>query len=245
MEGVVSDHRNGQSWQLQWIREVRGEAGAAQLDQLHDLQQEVVLRDNPDGWGWELNDSSEFSVAVVRNHLDDVRLPVGIAPTLWNRFLPSKINVFRWRVALNRLPTRCNLVSKSIDLETVLCPVCQMEVESLAHFLFRCEVPFALWGRVALWCDVYMSVFDSFEEVRQWVEGQSAVNFRQLKMEAVCFIVMWVLWMFRTGIVFGDPKAKRDVLFDSVVSFSFNWFCNRNKKYDRDWNAWMVCSHRN
>ncbi|KAL4563259.1 hypothetical protein LXL04_027299 [Taraxacum kok-saghyz] len=200
-EGMVSEFRNGQSWQFQWNREVRGGASAAQLDQLQHLLEDVVLRDTPDGWAWGLNDSSEFSVADVRNHLDDMRLPAGNAPTLWSRFLPIKINIFVWRVALNRLPTRCNLVSKGIDLETVLCPVCQMEVESLAHILFQCEVAFALWGRVATWCDAYMPVFDSFGEVHQWIDGQSTVNFRRSKMEAVCFTLMWVLWMFRNGMV--------------------------------------------
>ncbi|KAL4559565.1 hypothetical protein LXL04_031708 [Taraxacum kok-saghyz] len=118
---------------------------------------------------WELNVSLEFSVAVVRSHLDEVRLPSGSTHTRWNRFLPIKINVFVWRVALNRLPTRCNLVQKGIDLETIMCPLCQREVESLAHTLFRCEVAIAVWGRVAIWCDAYMPVFESFGEMIQWV----------------------------------------------------------------------------
>ena len=77
------------------------------------------------------------------------------------------------------------------------------------------------------------------------VVSQSMVNYRRPKMEVVCVTVMWVLWNYRNGMVFVDPKPKRDVLFDSVVSYSFNWICNRNKNHDRDWNAWMICPHSN
>ncbi|KAL4576688.1 hypothetical protein LXL04_012786 [Taraxacum kok-saghyz] len=73
--------RVDQSWQLQWIRDVRDGAGAEQLAQLCDLLEEVELSDNPGGWGWSLDGSTEFSVAAVRCHLDGSRLPGGSSPT--------------------------------------------------------------------------------------------------------------------------------------------------------------------
>ncbi|KAL4569633.1 hypothetical protein LXL04_025275 [Taraxacum kok-saghyz] len=199
-EARVSDVRVDQSWQLQWTRELGG------------LLEEVELNDISDGWLWELDGSTDFSVAVVRRHLDGFRLPGCHVQAIWNMYMPIKINVFVWRVELNRLPTRCNLVTKGIDVGTVLCP---------------CEVAFLLWGRVANWYDAYMPFFDSYEELRQWVDSQSMVNYRRAKMEVVCVTVMWVLWNYRNGMVFVDQKPKRDM----------------NKKHDRDWNAWMICPH--
>ncbi|KAL4591545.1 hypothetical protein LXL04_004514 [Taraxacum kok-saghyz] len=244
-DGVVRDFWLDNQWQMRWIRQVTGGVAAFQMAQLQDLLATVQVRDLPDKWRWELNGSLEFSVAAIRAHLDASTLPTGASPTRWNRFVPIKINVFAWRVAFNRLPTRLNLEQKCIDVDTIMCPVCQREVESLAHILFKCEVAFAVWGRVANSYYAYMPVFDSFGEMTQWVDAQSNTNDRRAKVDVVCCTAMWVLWKFRNGMVFGDPKSKRDMLFDSIVSFSFNWFCNRNSKHSRNWNAWMICPLRN
>ncbi|KAL4555601.1 hypothetical protein LXL04_038225 [Taraxacum kok-saghyz] len=193
---------------MRWIRQVTGGVAAFQMAQLQDLLATVQVRDLPDKWRWELNGSLEFSVAAVRAHLDASTLPT---------------------VASNRLPTRLNLEHKGIDVDTIMCPVCQRDVESLAHILFKCEVAIAVWGRVANWCDVYMLVFDSYGEMTQWVDAQSNTNDRRVNVDAVCCITMWVLWNFRNSMVFGDPKPKKDI----------------NSKHDRNWNAWMICPLRN
>nr|GEW61541.1 RNA-directed DNA polymerase, eukaryota [Tanacetum cinerariifolium] len=48
--------------------------------------------------------------------------------------IPIKINVFAWKVQKDRLPCRLNLSRLGIDIPSILCPICDSGVESLAHF---------------------------------------------------------------------------------------------------------------
>ncbi|GJY72694.1 ribonuclease H-like domain-containing protein [Tanacetum coccineum] len=43
-------------------------------------------------------------------------------PIRWNILIPIKLDIHSWRVAIDRLPTRCNLDSRGIDLDSTRCP---------------------------------------------------------------------------------------------------------------------------
>nr|GEW54582.1 RNA-directed DNA polymerase, eukaryota [Tanacetum cinerariifolium] len=50
----------------------------------------------------------------VRNLLDTTFLPTDVTPTRWVKTIPIKINIFAWKVFLDRLPTRSNLNSRNV-----------------------------------------------------------------------------------------------------------------------------------
>nr|GEX82534.1 RNA-directed DNA polymerase, eukaryota, reverse transcriptase zinc-binding domain protein [Tanacetum cinerariifolium] len=54
------------------------------------------------------------SVSEVRTILDDIFLPSAADATRWVKYIPIKINVFAWRVRLDRLPPRSSLVRKRV-----------------------------------------------------------------------------------------------------------------------------------
>nr|GEX68420.1 copia-type polyprotein [Tanacetum cinerariifolium] len=64
--------------------------------------------DSEDIWNWSIG-SPSFSIKCAREHIDNCYLPDGGSETMWNRFLPKKINIFIWRALRDRLPTRWNL----------------------------------------------------------------------------------------------------------------------------------------
>ncbi|GJR97832.1 RNA-directed DNA polymerase, eukaryota [Tanacetum coccineum] len=99
-------------------------------------RKDVVLSDQNDSWMWTLNASTGFTVASTRSLIDANSLVVDSNTTRWNRSVPIKINVFLWRLALNKLPTRVNLDRKGIDIDSTLCPICGEDVETVkSHFL--------------------------------------------------------------------------------------------------------------
>ncbi|GKD46102.1 RNA-directed DNA polymerase, eukaryota [Tanacetum coccineum] len=97
-------------------RSVRGGAEAHQLDQLQELTSSMVLADSVDRWYWDLNGSGIFCVKDVRKLLDDSFLPKDANATRWIKSIPTKINVFAWKVYLDRLPTRVNLIRWGIQV---------------------------------------------------------------------------------------------------------------------------------
>ncbi|GJT00921.1 retrotransposon protein, putative, ty1-copia subclass [Tanacetum coccineum] len=67
----------------------------------------------------------------VRNLLDDVFLAKAPIATRWIKYVPIKLNVFAWKVHLNRLPTRVNLQHRGVLVSDPSCPICHSEDEDV------------------------------------------------------------------------------------------------------------------
>ncbi|GKB40685.1 hypothetical protein Tco_0885627 [Tanacetum coccineum] len=65
---------------------------------------------------WSLEATCEFSIKSVRQLIDDLVLPKEKVTKMWVKVMPIKINVFAWRVRLDKLPTRLNLSLKEVDI---------------------------------------------------------------------------------------------------------------------------------
>ncbi|GKD91132.1 RNA-directed DNA polymerase, eukaryota, partial [Tanacetum coccineum] len=61
---------------------------------------------------------------------------LGDFPTKWVKSILIKINIFAWRVSLDKLPTRLNLSLRGLDIPSIICPLCSIAVESTSHLLF-------------------------------------------------------------------------------------------------------------
>ncbi|GJX87694.1 RNA-directed DNA polymerase, eukaryota, reverse transcriptase zinc-binding domain protein, partial [Tanacetum coccineum] len=58
------------------------------------------------------------------------------------------VNIFMWRMLLDRLPHRLNLSSRGLDIDSILCPVCFEHVESNSHAFFSCSAASNIWRLV-------------------------------------------------------------------------------------------------
>ncbi|GKE14495.1 RNA-directed DNA polymerase, eukaryota [Tanacetum coccineum] len=121
-------------------RPVRGGSESSQLSLLQEYIEGTILSSLEDRWVWDLNGEGVFCVKDVRNLLDDVFLPKAPIATRWIKYVPIKLNVFAWKVHLNRLPTRVNLQHRGVLVSDPSCPICHSEDEDLAHLFFRCSL---------------------------------------------------------------------------------------------------------
>ncbi|GJW97577.1 RNA-directed DNA polymerase, eukaryota, reverse transcriptase zinc-binding domain protein [Tanacetum coccineum] len=153
------------------LRAPRGGAELSQFEALQAVIGDVVLTYQCDSWKWSLDVSAGFSVASVRHYVDDHTLEVGLAATRWNKCIPIKDNVFLWRMALNKLPSRVNLHRKGIDVRSVLCPICQDDVESVNHILFTCDMAKDLWDLLVKWWDLDIPVCANISEWYSWLDS--------------------------------------------------------------------------
>ena len=65
---------------------------------------------------------------------------------MWHLKIPAKIRIFAWRTCMNGLPTKLNLCKRGVNISP-LCPICDQEVESIAHVLFQCDLALQVWNR--------------------------------------------------------------------------------------------------
>ncbi|GJW65323.1 RNA-directed DNA polymerase, eukaryota [Tanacetum coccineum] len=122
-----------------------------QLLSLVDNVASVILSNSNDRWVWSLDSSGEFSVKSTRSYIDDILLPTVGASTRWVKVVPIKINIFAWKVCLDKLPTRLNLSLRGIDILSISCPICSSAGESCSHLLFSCNMARLLLRKVTRW----------------------------------------------------------------------------------------------
>ncbi|GJT97592.1 RNA-directed DNA polymerase, eukaryota, reverse transcriptase zinc-binding domain protein [Tanacetum coccineum] len=131
----------------------------------------VLLLQINDHWVWNLESSGDFSVKSARSFIDDLLLPKADVPTRWVKVVPIKINIFGWRVCLDKLPTRLNLSLRGIDIPSILCPLCSIAVESSSHLLFSCQLARSLMLKVARWWKLDIHDFNSYGDWIVWLNN--------------------------------------------------------------------------
>nr|GFB76486.1 RNA-directed DNA polymerase, eukaryota [Tanacetum cinerariifolium] len=136
---TVADKLQG-SVALSLRRTVRGGVEAHQLDLLQNLFGPTILTNLDDRWVWELNGEGVFRVKDLRNLLDEYFLLKDSTATRRVKSIPIKINVFAWKVYLDRLPTRLNLLRRGIQVPSLSCLVCNAAYEDMSHLLFSCDL---------------------------------------------------------------------------------------------------------
>ncbi|GJV27539.1 RNA-directed DNA polymerase, eukaryota [Tanacetum coccineum] len=219
-------------------RMVRGGVEASQLAQLNDILGSVSVSNSEDRWVWDMNGDGVFRVKDVRNLLDETFLPKSDSPTRWVRSIPIKINIFAWKVSLDRLPTRVNLVHRGVLVSPISCPIGCTDQEDSNHILFRCDMAVGVTRLVCRWWNQAWIPFDSYHSWFVWFNSIRLSANSKGVLEGVFYVMWWSIWIFRNQLLFAAKKPRKYVLFDDIVLRSFNW-CSARSKCTFRWDSWI------
>ncbi|XP_071700634.1 uncharacterized protein [Rutidosis leptorrhynchoides] len=148
----ITDHGTA-ALQPNWIRISTGRTGK-ELEDLEALVGAFEFNNNGvDTCSWSLSNNGIFFVRSLST-LIDKRL-LGDASisneTMKNNLVPKKIEIFVWRACQKRLPVRIELDKRGIDLNSVRCPLCDDDLETVDHSLIFCKCAMDVWDRVFAW----------------------------------------------------------------------------------------------
>ncbi|GJS96704.1 RNA-directed DNA polymerase, eukaryota [Tanacetum coccineum] len=101
---------------------------------------------------------------LAQRLLDEFFLPRDDIATRWVKYVPIKINVFAWRVWLDRLPTRLNLIQRNVSVSSLLCPICSSSSEDISHLLFKCSLAADVFRLICRWWDLTWFPLSSYSE---------------------------------------------------------------------------------
>ncbi|GJX20252.1 RNA-directed DNA polymerase, eukaryota [Tanacetum coccineum] len=104
----------------------------------------------------------------ARDLVDEVLLPKENVAMRWIKTIPIKVNVFAWKLHLDRLPTRSNLLKRGIQVQYSLCPICNVLQEDTSHLFFSCDVALAISRLICRWWNVSWSPVDSYSGWLEW-----------------------------------------------------------------------------
>ncbi|PWA74117.1 RNA-directed DNA polymerase, eukaryota [Artemisia annua] len=151
-------------------REPRGGVETEQWEAISALIQAFIFSPQQDKLRWTLDSSDKFSVSSARSFLDGRLLFSGGCSTRWNNFVPIKLNILLWRIALARIPSRDNLVSHGIVLDSTLCPVCSTSLETVEHVFADCVELRGIWSNISRWWNVPTPSHVSVDSLINWAD---------------------------------------------------------------------------
>ncbi|GJV57301.1 RNA-directed DNA polymerase, eukaryota [Tanacetum coccineum] len=182
---TVAEKMGNASLNLSFRRLPRSGIEDEQYKNLVSITSDVLLPQMHDRWSWSLNASGDFTVRSVRNHMDDVLLPKSDVPTRWVTMIPIKINILAWKISMDRLPTRFNHSSRGLEIQSILCPLCNVAVETTSHIFFSCSLSRHIMHKVCRWWELDISSFNSYVEWFNWLSNARIAKRKKEILEGI------------------------------------------------------------
>ncbi|GKC38493.1 RNA-directed DNA polymerase, eukaryota, partial [Tanacetum coccineum] len=236
---LIIDRINNGQWSWNWSRTNLGVRNLAYLcDMLNEIGQ-LNIDVNEDTCTWSLGPNGTFTVKDARYRIDQNILPTLAHTTTWDKSIPRKVNVFMWRLSLDRLPHRLNLSSRGMDIPAISCPSCNANVESANHVFFECDIATDMWKLVFRWCDIPLFQASSWDSFNDWIISWHASKEKKHRFYVITTSVLWWLWRYRNSVTFNSQPLRKSDLFDNVRFSSFSWLHNRDHM-KLSWNDWLM-----
>ncbi|XP_071727949.1 uncharacterized protein [Rutidosis leptorrhynchoides] len=202
-ECSVADKWKNGSWNWTWSRDLIGSRNEQLLNELIVDISGCTLNDGDDRWDFSVASKGLFNVKEARLYLDRKLLPSTSPITSWFKFIPRKVNIFLWRFRLNALPVRWKLFEKGIDINSIVCPICNNGIETRDHVFFDYPLSLDIWQRIRIWFNCSMPSFSSWDTFIEWIEGIRLCVSSKHRVIASVITTLWAIWRFRNGIVEG------------------------------------------
>ncbi|KAJ9543258.1 hypothetical protein OSB04_022965 [Centaurea solstitialis] len=161
------------------------------LRDLEKLLENMNLKESgEDSWSWKMDSQGVFTVNKLSKLLQKRIAPPEICDfaNFWNALVPSKVNLFTWRLLLNTIPTKVNLQQRGVTLTSVDCCLYGLEPEDIDHCCFRCSKIDALWRKVWGWCDMSEPRMDSLSSFKIRILHGDFQRVRSVTIRAVLMI---------------------------------------------------------
>uniref|UniRef100_A0A803PV21 Reverse transcriptase n=1 Tax=Cannabis sativa TaxID=3483 RepID=A0A803PV21_CANSA len=197
-----------------------------------------------DTWSWSEEKSGVYSVSSGYKLLQQQSgaWPCTGAETCWQKLwqmqVPAKVHHLVWRAMSGCLPTKVQLTTKHVHVD-LTCPLCNVEVESIAHVLLHCPFARSCWN-------ISMVGYngEAATDFFSWFGDLLAKNQQSVVEEAA--MVAWRIWLARNDILWNNKSTKALDVVKLARTNLVSWRNAQNQKseallnvnYSKDLEHW-------
>ncbi|GJZ94810.1 RNA-directed DNA polymerase, eukaryota [Tanacetum coccineum] len=167
-------------------------------------------------------------------------VPVDGLPTRCINLVPIKVNILAWRIGWNKLPSKFNMSLRGLEVPSIVCPVCQVGIETIDHLFFSCPIASAIVSKIQVWWGLLVFRLYSYQDWLNWL-GELKIR-REMKdyLEGTMLVSWWIIWNYRNKLIFSSNVPAKAPLFDLIVHYAFLW-CNARGRRKIDMVGWLKC----
>jgi len=144
-------------WCLNWRRDRYGWESSLESDLLTILSTGSLSKEAQDHLLWRGDPKGMFLVksaySILTNH-QQVSIKEGVFCSLWQAKAMPRVLVTAWRVLLDRIPTRANLIRRGVLVNSPLCALCNTLEESSQHLFLECVFAQRVWSMCYRWIGI-------------------------------------------------------------------------------------------
>ncbi|GKB69208.1 RNA-directed DNA polymerase, eukaryota, reverse transcriptase zinc-binding domain protein [Tanacetum coccineum] len=205
-------------WNWDWHLPLRGRS----LDDLNDLISSLNLPplvvDSIDSWKHVLSPKGVFTVNYLSRSIDKPLAATSPNAQImqWNPWLPKMVNIFIWRVVLDRLPHLENLIARDVTVDSDLC---HLEPKNRDHLFFNCQRSVIVWRKKFSWWSIPFPG-NRLNHVLPLMSSSSIPGLCKTGTKVfrgVCSVALGLIWKWRNTAYLSSPES-RDVI---VISDPF------------------------
>ncbi|GJS33617.1 RNA-directed DNA polymerase, eukaryota, reverse transcriptase zinc-binding domain protein [Tanacetum coccineum] len=180
-------------FQWNWSRNDLGTRNSTYLNHLLAEISHIEVREGMDKCIWYIAHDGTFTVSSLRRIIDVHTFPSLDTKTYWDKSLPRKVNIFMWRLKLDRLSRRLNLSSRGIEIPEISCPSCNGNMESNHHIFFECSLAKEVWKIIRRWCNDSFPLFDSNDHWTDWLSSWAAPRAKKNYLYVIITASLWFI----------------------------------------------------
>lgn len=98
---------------------------------------------------------------------------------------------------------------KGINLDSILCPSCNLSLEDVDHVFLSCPVATQVGQQVELWLGIDFLSVSNLRELFAWVDSRPITRLEKTIMDSICMVVIWVPWTYQNGVLFKTTRPKK------------------------------------
>ena len=232
----------GWQWQLEWRR--------ARFEWEVVLEEEMLRYVEKGSMNKEVNDcilwrGDALGVFSVKSAYDCMNSQVSsttnsVFKMLWQTEARPSAQTTAWKVLLDRLPTKGNLIRRGVQVTSPLCVFCHESDESVQHLLCECKFTHRVWTFCSRWIGIEMA---HHNDPKRHFENFHLVhcNLKQNQVwKGTWVAIVRCIWDQRNVIIFRQGVPDAEEVFHSAQMLSWLWLKHKVKPFIYALSDWIL-----